>query len=109
MAAEYFSSGADKISIGSDAVQIVEDFLATGIKTGKSAIEEISRVYGAQAVVISIDPRRVYVKSPEAVKHKTIKTDIPGPQRRAVLLVSVHRQGGPRGTGSGCRNPCQGL
>ena len=64
VAAEYFRSGADKVSIGSDAVLIVEEYLKTGRKTGRSAIEEISRVYGNQAVVISIDPRRVYVASP---------------------------------------------
>ena len=78
MAAEYFRSGADKISIGSDAVLIVEEYLRRGSKTGKSAIEEISRVYGNQAVVISIDPRRVYVKSPDEVEHEVIKTVIPG-------------------------------
>ena len=53
---------------------------STGLKTGRSAIEEIARVYGNQAVVISIDPRRVYVDSPEDVQHRVIKTDIPGPK-----------------------------
>ncbi|MCA1795704.1 MAG: imidazole glycerol phosphate synthase subunit HisF [Desulfobacteraceae bacterium] len=65
VADRYFRSGADKISIGSDAVHIAKAFVDTGRKTGKSAIEEISRVYGAQAVVISIDPRRVWVASPD--------------------------------------------
>ena len=78
VAAEYFRSGADKISIGSDAVLIVEAYLRTGKATGQSAIEQISAVYGNQAVVISIDPRRVYVSSPDAVKHLVIETDIPG-------------------------------
>ena len=64
VAPEYFRSGADKISIGSDAVLIVEEYLTSGRAGGKSSIEQISRVYGNQAVVISIDPRRVYVKSP---------------------------------------------
>jgi glutamine amidotransferase/cyclase len=44
VASEYFRSGADKVSIGSDAVLIVEGYLKTGEKTGKSAIEEISWV-----------------------------------------------------------------
>jgi glutamine amidotransferase/cyclase len=79
VASEYFRSGADKISIGSDAVYIVEEYLKTGEVTGKSSIEEISRVYGNQAVVISIDPRRVYVNSPEETEHSTIKTDRTGP------------------------------
>ena len=30
----FFRAGADKVSIGSDAVYIVESFLRTGIKTG---------------------------------------------------------------------------
>jgi glutamine amidotransferase/cyclase len=80
VAAEYFRSGADKISIGSDAVVIAEQVLKTGRATGRSAIEEISRRYGNQAVVISIDPRRVYVASPDEVTHETIETATPGPQ-----------------------------
>ena len=77
VATEYFRSGADKISIGSDAVLVVEDYLKRGKPTGRSAIEKISRVYGAQAVVISIDPRRVYVKSPDDVDYRVIETSIP--------------------------------
>ncbi|MDM8553475.1 imidazole glycerol phosphate synthase subunit HisF [Desulfococcaceae bacterium HSG7] len=76
----YFRSGADKISIGSDAVLIVEEYLKTGQKTGQSSIELISSVYGNQAVVISVDPRRVYVTSPDATEHQVIKTALPGPQ-----------------------------
>jgi glutamine amidotransferase/cyclase len=80
VASQYFRSGADKISIGSDAVDIAERYLKTGVKTGKSAIEEISRVYGNQAVVISIDPKKVYVNSPDdAGGHHVIKTRFPGP------------------------------
>ncbi len=42
-------SGADKVSIGSDAVEAVEAYLAAGgKKDGRTAIEQISRVYGAQ-------------------------------------------------------------
>lgn len=83
VASEYFRSGADKISIGSDAVYAAEDYLKTGVcsnfdfpftwqfwiwcdcaclcvpnhgftniyfqvKTGKSSLEQISRVYGNQ-------------------------------------------------------------
>jgi glutamine amidotransferase/cyclase len=79
VAAGYFRSGADKVSIGSDAVLIAEDYLKTGRLTGRSAIEEIARVYGNQAVVVSVDPRRVYVKAPAAVKHAVIETALPGP------------------------------
>lgn len=44
VAAEYFRSGADKVSIGSDAVDAAEEFYRTGQKTGKSSIEQISWV-----------------------------------------------------------------
>ena len=63
-----------KVSIGSDAVLIAEEYIKTGVKTKTSSIETISEVYGAQAVVISVDPRRVYVSSPEATARHTIKT-----------------------------------
>jgi glutamine amidotransferase/cyclase len=80
MAAAYFRSGADKISIGSEAVQIAENYLKTGKATGSSAIETISDIYGKQAVVISVDPCRIYVQSPdEGNGHSVIETNIPGP------------------------------
>lgn len=95
VAAKYFRSGADKISIGSDAVAIVQAYLATGEKTGKSAIEEISRVYGNQAVVISVDPRRVWVASPEdAPDHHVINTTRPGPDGEAFCWYQCTVQGG---------------
>ena len=65
VAEAYFRSGADKVSIGSDAALIAEEYLKTGKKTGRTSIEQISSVYGSQAVVISIDPKRTYVKSPD--------------------------------------------
>jgi len=66
VASRYFRAGADKVSIGSDSVTAAEAFVASrGQKTGKTSIETISHVYGAQAVVISIDPKRVYLKERE--------------------------------------------
>lgn len=97
VAAAYFRSGADKVSIGSDAVMIVEAFLEAGKATGKSAIEEIARVYGNQAVVISIDPRRTYVKSPEEVKHCTIETAVPGPDQEKYCWYQCTVKGGREG------------
>jgi len=97
VAAEYFRSGADKISIGSDSVYAVEQFLATGKKSGKSAIEQISFVYGAQAVVISIDPRRVYVQTPEETSHHTIATAIPGPRGEKYCWYQCTVRGGREG------------
>ena len=97
VAAEYFRSGADKVSIGSDAVLVVEEVLATGLKTGKSAIETIAEVYGNQAVVISIDPRRVYVRSPEETKHTVVPTAIPGPNGEAYCWFQCTISGGREG------------
>lgn len=90
VASEYFRSGADKISVGSDAVYAAEGYIKTGVcsnfdhlfpwqfwgwcdsaistmvlsiliilllfyfqvKTGKSSLEQISRVYGNQVILI---------------------------------------------------------
>lgn len=97
VAAAYFRSGADKISIGSDAVLIAEEYLKTGQKTGQSSIEQISRVYGAQAVVVSIDPRRVYVSSPNDVKHPVIRTDTKGPRGESFCWYQCTIKGGREG------------
>jgi glutamine amidotransferase/cyclase len=97
VASEYFRSGADKVSIGSDAVLIVEEYLRTGQKTGRSSIEEISRVYGNQAVVISIDPKRVYVDSPDEVKHQVIETTIPGSKGESYCWYQCTIKGGREG------------
>lgn len=75
----YFESGADKVSIGSDAVRVAEEYYSNGEKlTGFTAIETISGAYGNQAVVVSVDPKRVYVKSPKETVHHTIKTKFLG-------------------------------
>ncbi|CAI7771460.1 unnamed protein product, partial [Closterium sp. NIES-53] len=50
-------------------------------KTGKTGIEQISYVYGNQAVVVSIDPKRVYVASPDDVPFKCVKASTPGALR----------------------------
>ena len=97
VAAEYFRSGADKISIGSDAVYTVEQYLESGIKTGYSSIEQISQVYGAQAVVISIDPRRVFVKDPNDTTHQTIKTTTVGPNGETYCWYQCTVMGGREG------------
>ncbi len=97
VAHEYFRSGADKISIGSDAVTIVEDYLQSGQKTGASSIEQISRKYGNQAVVISVDPRRVYVASPDDSKHHVIETATPGPNGERYCWYQCTIKGGREG------------
>ena len=97
VAAEYFRSGADKVSIGSDAVLAVEEYVKTGKKTGKTSIEQISHVYGNQAVVISVDPRRVYVNSPDDTSHHTIETAIPGPNGEKYCWYQCTVLGGREG------------
>lgn len=80
VAREYFASGADKVSIGSDAVMAAEEYGANGeTLTGKTAIESIARAYGSQAVVVSVDPKRVYVADPEDTPHHTLRTELLGP------------------------------
>jgi imidazole glycerol-phosphate synthase len=91
----YFKSGADKVSIGSDAVTAAEAYYGAGKKLeGKSAIETISNAYGNQAVVVSVDPKRVYVKSPSETPHTTIKTSTPGPNGEEYVWYQCTTQGG---------------
>lgn len=68
VAGTYFRCGADKVSIGSDAVFAVEALHANGgVPLKSSSIETISYAYGAQAVVVSFDPKRVYATSIDEV------------------------------------------
>ncbi|EGG10407.1 uncharacterized protein MELLADRAFT_76906 [Melampsora larici-populina 98AG31] len=80
VATEYFRAGADKVSIGGDAVLAVEKLLA-GESIGETSIEAISKVYGSQAVVVSIDPKRIYVSRPEEVpiEHQSSVVDLTAP------------------------------
>lgn len=94
----YFESGADKVSIGSDAVMAAEEYLRRGcVPSGESAIEAISEAYGAQAVVISVDPRRVYVKSPSDTDHHIIKTQLLGPNGEEYCWYQCTVKGGREG------------
>jgi len=98
IATMYFKSGADKVSIGSDAVTAAEEYYARDKKLdGKTAIETISAAYGNQAVVISVDPRRVYVSSPNATSHHTIKTKNPGPNGEEYCWYQCTIKGGREG------------
>lgn len=91
----YFKSGADKVSIGSDAVTAAEEYYASNNKlTGKTAIETISEAYGAQAVVVSVDPKRVYVSSAESTPHHTIATAFPGPNGEEYCWYACTIKGG---------------
>ncbi|GKE18098.1 imidazole glycerol phosphate synthase hisHF, chloroplastic, partial [Tanacetum coccineum] len=57
VASEYFRSGANKISIGSDVVYAAKEYIKTG------------------AVVVSFDPRRQYLTSPYEVGFKSVKVN----------------------------------
>ncbi|KAF7721271.1 Histidine biosynthesis bifunctional protein hisB [Apophysomyces ossiformis] len=96
VAGKYFKSGADKVSIGSDAVYAAEKYLAEG-KDGSSAIEKIAQAYGAQAVVISVDPRRVYVKEPSDTTHHVVKASQPGPNGEEYCWYQCTVKGGREG------------
>jgi glutamine amidotransferase/cyclase len=91
----YFKSGADKVSIGSDAVFAAEEYYARG-KTlkGDTALETISQAYGNQAVVVSVDPKRAYVSSPDATPHTTVKTSYPGPNGEEYCWYQCTVKGG---------------
>ncbi|CAK9442291.1 uncharacterized protein LODBEIA_P60340 [Lodderomyces beijingensis] len=94
----YFRSGADKVSIGSDAVRIAEEYYANDKKaTGSSAIETIATTFGNQAVVISVDPKRKYVASPSDTTMQTIEITDPkryGPAGERFCYYQVTSQGG---------------
>ncbi|ODQ64691.1 glutamine amidotransferase:cyclase [Nadsonia fulvescens var. elongata DSM 6958] len=91
----YFMSGADKVSIGSDSVIAAEAYYNRGrVLDGSSPMEQISKAYGVQAVVVSVDPKRVYVANPSDTKHHTIKTAFPGPEGQEYVWYQCTISGG---------------
>lgn len=104
----YFRAGADKVSIGSDAVKAAEEYIARGEKpTGKTPIETISEAYGNQAVVISVDPKRYYVADPAGCKYNMIKTKDKGPKGEEYCYYRVTSQGGRKVHELGAYELCQ--
>ncbi|GAO14309.1 uncharacterized protein UV8b_07467 [Ustilaginoidea virens] len=95
IATMYFKSGADKVSIGSDAVVAAEEYYSLGRRLfGNTAIEQISRAYGNQAVVVSVDPKRVYVPKPDATRHHILRTQVPGPKGEPYCWYACTIKGG---------------
>ncbi|KAK3986773.1 hypothetical protein QBC44DRAFT_133473 [Cladorrhinum sp. PSN332] len=95
IATMYFKSGADKVSIGSDAVIAAEEYYAAGKRlSGATAIEQISKAYGNQAVVVSVDPKRVYVSKQGDTKHAVTKTSYPGPNGEEYCWYACTIKGG---------------
>lgn len=62
VAAEYFRSGADKVSIGSDAVDAAEEFYKCGHKSGRSSIEQISWVCNRASLIYTSTAPNVYLE-----------------------------------------------
>jgi len=91
VATAYFRAGADKVSIGGDAVLAVESYLSNS-QIPKTGISEIARVYGRQAVVVSIDPKRVYVGKIEDApsEHQPCVVDLSSPGLEAGGSSSSH-------------------
>lgn len=95
IATMYFKSGADKVSIGSDAVLAAEEYYSLSKKLfGNTAIEQISKAYGNQAVVVSIDPKRVYVPKQDATRHNIVRTKYPGPKGEEFCWYACTIKGG---------------
>lgn len=91
----YFKSGADKVSIGGDAVTAAEDYYSSGkVLNGTTAIEVISKAYGCQAVVVSVDPKKVYVDDPKDTSHNTIKTEFPSDKGQQYCWYQCYIKGG---------------
>ncbi|KAG0374340.1 hypothetical protein BGX24_010517 [Mortierella sp. AD032] len=114
VAGEYFRNGADKVSIGSDAVYAAEKYYALGGRgDGTSAIETIAYAYGSQAVVISVDPKKVYVNSPaDAPTHHVIQPAQPGPNGEKYCWYQCTVSGGREGRDMDVRQlviACQAL
>ncbi|OQR98806.1 imidazole glycerol phosphate synthase hisHF [Achlya hypogyna] len=99
VAARYFRAGADKVSIGSDAVDAAEAYYVNGrLLRQTSSIEQISTVYGRQAVVISVDPRRVYVASAADTRHHVVELQHKrGPNGETHCWYQVMVKGGREG------------
>lgn len=93
-AQQYFDAGADKVSLGSSPVEMVLSKLAGNGPSGKTTIEEIARLYGSQACVVSIDPARRYVNSPQDTPHPTVLTSLAGPRGERYCWFQCSVKGG---------------
>ena len=91
----YFKAGADKVSIGGDAVLAAEEYYERGkTLTGRTGIETISAAYGNQAVVVSVDPKKVFVDTPEDTAHHTFRTRHPNDAGQEFVWYQCTIKGG---------------
>ncbi|KAI9293872.1 imidazole glycerol phosphate synthase hisHF [Neoconidiobolus thromboides FSU 785] len=96
----YFRNGADKVSIGSDAVVSAMNYYKNNQQLDNtSPIEKISQIYGKQAVVISVDPKRVYVTEDynNSNNYTIIKTKQLGPNKETSCYFQCTVKGGREG------------
>jgi len=108
----YFRAGADKVSIGTDAVAAARRWLEGG-PDGSTSIEQISKVYGRQAVVVSIDPRRVWVAdaasaSPHPVADHA-SSAARGPNGEVLCWYECTVEGGRKGSGLDVVQVCRAV
>ena len=67
------------------------------------------QAYGAQAVVVSVDPRRVYVSNPAATPHRTVETTKPGPNGERYVWWQCTVNGGREGRDLGAVELAQAV
>lgn len=67
------------------------------------------QAYGAQAVVVSVDPRRVYVGDPASVKHETVRTEKIGPCGEKYVWWQCTVKGGREGRDIGAIELCKAV
>ena len=101
VASAYFRAGADKVSIGGDAVELVERTLkGETVEPLTTSIGSIANAYGNQAVVVSIDPKRAYATSLDAIpsNHRnhavTLAKDDAGPNGELYCWYQCTVKGG---------------
>jgi len=104
VASAYFRAGADKVSIGSDAVYAAQRWLQQknhddgdgddGADDFDCSVSQISQAYGAQAVVVSIDPKRAWLSEEEEAREKTTKKHNDSSRRYVVEHPTAR---GPKG------------
>ena len=90
----YFKSGADKVSVEGDAVNAAEYYASTQTLSGSTAIEVISKAYGNQAVVVSVDPKKSICGQSRRYSHHTLKTRFPNQQGQSYCWYQCYIKGG---------------
>jgi len=64
------------------------------ILDGITSIEQVSHAYGNQAVVVSVDLKRVYMEGPSSTPHHTIKMKYPNNEGFGYCWYQCYIKGG---------------